>query len=81
MARSCTGRAGQPDDGDYDQSDGKDAAAPASRLRCSRHYGGGLDVNTGGRQFDVSSDGRFPINTVLDSAATPITLLQNWKPK
>lgn len=43
--------------------------------------GGGLDVNTGGRQFDVSSDGRFLINTVLDSAATPITLLQNWRPK
>jgi DNA-binding winged helix-turn-helix (wHTH) protein/Tol biopolymer transport system component len=43
--------------------------------------GGGLDVNTGGRQFDVSSDGRFLINTVLDNAATPITLLQNWKPK
>ena len=43
--------------------------------------GGGLDVNTGGRQFDVASDGRFLINTVLDSATTPITLLQNWKPK
>jgi hypothetical protein len=43
--------------------------------------GGGLDVNTGGRQFNVSSDGRFLINTVLDSATTPITLLQNWKPK
>jgi Tol biopolymer transport system component/DNA-binding winged helix-turn-helix (wHTH) protein len=47
----------------------------------TRIYGGGLDVNTGGRQFDVSREGRFLINTVLDSAATPITLLQNWKPK
>lgn len=47
----------------------------------ARIYGGGLDVNTGGRQFDVAADGRFLINTALDSAATPITLLQNWKQK
>jgi hypothetical protein len=47
----------------------------------TRISGGGLDVNTGGRQFEVASDGRFLINTVLDSAATPITLLQNWKAK
>jgi serine/threonine protein kinase len=26
-------------------------------------------------------DGRFLINTVLDSAATSLALLQNWKPK
>src|SRR5208283_1430168 len=43
-------------------------------------YGGGLDVNTGGEQFDASSDGRFLINTVKDSAATAITLVQGWKP-
>jgi Tol biopolymer transport system component len=42
-------------------------------------FGGGLDVNTGGEQFDASSDGRFLINTVKDSAATAITLLQNWR--
>ena len=47
----------------------------------TRIAGGALDVNTGGRQFEVASDGRFLINTVLDSSATPITLLQNWKPK
>ena len=44
-------------------------------------FGGGLDVNTGGEQFDISPDGRFLINTVKDSAATAITLLENWKPK
>ena len=55
--------------------------SPPFALFQTRIAGGGLDVNTGGRQFDVSSDGRFLINTVLDGAATPITLLQNWKPK
>jgi len=44
-------------------------------------FGGGLDVNKGGQQFDVSPDGHFLINTVVEGAATPITLLQNWKPK
>jgi hypothetical protein len=33
-----------------------------------------------GRQYDVAPDGRFLINTELDSAAAPITLLMNWKP-
>ena len=31
-------------------------------------------------QYDVSHDGRFLVNTVLDAAASPITLLINWKP-
>jgi hypothetical protein len=34
-----------------------------------------------GRQYDVAPDGRFLINTVLDSAPAPITLLQNWQPE
>jgi hypothetical protein len=38
-----------------------------------------LDVNTGGRQFDVAPDGRFLINTLQDNTATSITLVQNWK--
>ena len=33
------------------------------------------------RQYDVAPDGRFLINMVLDDAATPITLLQNWNPE
>ena len=41
---------------------------------------GGAD-NQQGRQYDVTRDGRFLINTVLDDAgAAPITLIQNWKP-
>jgi hypothetical protein len=45
----------------------------------TRIYGGGTD-NAVGRQYDVTRDGRFLINTVLESAASPITLIQNWKP-
>jgi Tol biopolymer transport system component len=33
-----------------------------------------------GHQYDVSPDGRFIINTLVDEANTPITLLQNWNP-
>ena len=32
------------------------------------------------RQFDVASDGRFLINTVLDDKGAPITLILNWQP-
>jgi hypothetical protein len=42
--------------------------------------GGGADTQLG-RQYDVAPDGRFLINTVLDSAAAPITLLMNWHPE
>ena len=42
-------------------------------------YGGGADVAQGS-QYDVARDGRFLINTVLDDATAPITLVQNWKP-
>ena len=41
--------------------------------------GGGADIQQG-RQYDVTPDGRFLINTVLDSAAAPIALLMNWQP-
>jgi serine/threonine protein kinase len=62
----------------------QDAAVEPGRpvaLFQTRIYGGG-DVNLGGPQYDVSRDGRFLINTVLENvAASPITLLQNWKPK
>jgi dipeptidyl aminopeptidase/acylaminoacyl peptidase len=45
----------------------------------TRVVGGGTDVNLG-LQFEVSRDGRFLINTLLDDVgASPITLLQNWK--
>jgi hypothetical protein len=42
-------------------------------------YGGGTDVAQGS-QYDVARDGRFLINTVLDEATAPITIVQNWKP-
>ena len=50
-------------------------------LSCSptRVVGGGVDLLQA-RQYDVAPDGRFLINTVLDSAAAPITLILNWNP-
>ena len=45
----------------------------------TRIFGGGADIQQG-RQYDVTADGRFLINTLTNEAAAPITLLQNWKP-
>lgn len=42
-------------------------------------FGGGADIQLG-QQYDVTPDGRFLINTLLNEAAAPITLLQNWNP-
>jgi Tol biopolymer transport system component len=49
----------------------------------TRIVSGGTDVTQGrlGRQYDVAPDGRFLINTFLDSTAAPITLLMNWNPE
>ena len=47
----------------------------------TRIIGGGLDTMAQRRQYDVAPDGRFLINTVLDSGVVPITLLQNWNPE
>ena len=46
----------------------------------TRILGGGVD-NAQGRQYDVSRDGRFLINAVLDDASSPITLIMNWSPQ
>jgi Tol biopolymer transport system component len=46
----------------------------------TRIVGGGEDVQQG-RQYDVAPDGRFLINTELDTGASPITLLMNWTPE
>ena len=43
----------------------------------TRIVGGGEDLQTG-RQYDVAPDGRFLINTVLESAPVPVTLVMNW---
>ena len=45
-----------------------------------RIFGGAAD-SAQGRQYDVTRDGRFLINTVLDDASSPITLIQNWHPQ
>src|SRR5262249_28015346 len=34
----------------------------------------------GNMQYDVAPDGRFLINTSIEDAGLPITLLLNWKP-
>jgi len=46
----------------------------------TRIVGGGAE-NSPGPQYDVTRDGRFLINTLLDEASAPITLLQNWHPE
>ena len=70
----------RPDDGRADHGNGGDAGTgPPVALFPTRIFGGGTD-NGQSRQYDVARDGRFLINTVLDEAAAPITLLQNWKP-
>jgi hypothetical protein len=57
------------------------ALAPGTPVKLFRTavMGGGID-NTQGRQYDVAPDGRFLINEELDTAATPISLIQNWNP-
>jgi hypothetical protein len=56
------------------------APGAPSVLFPTRIVGGGEEVAAQARQYDVAPDGRFLINTELDSAAAPITLLQNWQP-
>jgi Tol biopolymer transport system component len=47
----------------------------------SHVFNGGTDYATG-RQYDVAPDGRFLINTKVDTGtpAAPIILIQNWNP-
>ena len=49
------------------------------KLFDTRVLGGGTD-NAMGRQYDVSSDGRFLVNEVPEAEVSPITLIQNWNP-
>jgi hypothetical protein len=53
--------------------------APPVMLFSTRMVGGGADIQLG-RQYDVTADGRFLLNTLLNEAPAPITLLQNWQP-
>ena len=42
---------------------------------------GAGEFTSGEAQYDVTRDGRFLINTVVDQATTaPITLIQHWRP-
>jgi hypothetical protein len=42
---------------------------------------GGADVNLG-MNYDIARDDRFRINTILgDTAASPITVVLNWRPE
>jgi serine/threonine protein kinase len=41
---------------------------------------GGSTETSAGREYDVSRDGRFLINTVTEDAVSPITLILNWHP-
>ncbi len=43
-------------------------------------FGGGVSPQ-GFREYDVAPDGRFLINTELESAAAPITPIMNWRPE
>jgi serine/threonine protein kinase/Tol biopolymer transport system component len=43
-------------------------------------YLGGTDEPLRG-QYNVARDGRFLINTLIDDAAPPIIVVQNWRPK
>jgi eukaryotic-like serine/threonine-protein kinase len=56
------------------------AAGAPVKLFPTRIYGGGVDAQQG-HQYDLAPDGRFLITTVLNSAAAPITLIQNWNPE
>ncbi len=50
------------------------------KLFQTRVLGGGSSAEQG-RQYDVARDGRFLINTVVNTEAEPpITLIQNWDP-
>ena len=54
-----------------------EAGAPAALFR-PQIVGAGS--NTQKAQYAVSADGRFLINVSTEEAASPITLILNWKP-
>jgi len=60
---------------DYDRAGHAGGALP------TRIAGGGADSGRLGRQYDVTRDGQFRINAVLDEATAPITLSLNWTPE
>ena len=74
---------GEPESGDGSQADpgGVDSGAGSTDpIGTDPGSGGGTDPGLG-FEYDVSRDGRFLINTVLQEGASPITLIQNWRPQ
>ena len=56
-----------------------EAGAPVPLF--AAHVGGALQSNSW-QQYIVSADGqRFLVNTLTEEAASPITVMLNWKPK
>jgi Tol biopolymer transport system component len=51
--------------------------APVALFR-PKIVGGGAGFST---EYDVSRDGRFLINMIVEDSAPPITIIQNWKPQ
>ncbi|MGH8149936.1 MAG: hypothetical protein ACRETB_08185, partial [Steroidobacteraceae bacterium] len=56
------------------------AAGTPVKLFQTHIVGGGENIGEG-RQYDVAPKGRFLIDTVSQSAAGPVTLIQNWNPE
>ena len=76
----CAGCKGEMDImGNLYKNPDKPLTPAAFELKRLAMVGGGEDVQQG-RQYDVAPDGRFLINTELDNATSPITLLMNWNP-
>jgi hypothetical protein len=66
--------------------EGEDFSQRIARLRApgasARQAGMPLDEALPiAKQIAVAPDDRFLVNTVLDEAAAPITLLQHWRPE
>jgi hypothetical protein len=63
------------------------SSVPTAASRClsqkklfpTQILGGGASIDIG-RQYDVARDGRFLINTVVESSLSPIVVMQNWAP-
>src|SRR5438876_53656 len=62
--------------------DGKTAEVDAPLPLFVTHIGGAVSQLVSRQNYVVSAaDQRFLMNTIVDEAASPITLILNWKPK
>jgi len=60
---------------------GPQAAEPGLPVPLFQTRVGGALQGTFMQQYDVSSDGqRFLMNTITEEAASPVTVVLNWKP-